>query len=182
MTPPAHPYLHASSAFSATLQLYLRSAQLDTADLRYRRLGDTAFCCRLGCAATENAHHIFVQYSVLPFVRFGGLICRLWNRRRATFYRQSRLMWGRPFAPLLAAFSVMMRISGRRFTPCTTLEFSRHLLRFVALAICVCLRRFSSASRKHGILIPFDSLLMFGQSLNVTYVVGHFTCLLTYLI
>ena len=41
--PPAHPYLHASSAFLATLQLYLRSAQLDTADLRYRRLGDTAF-------------------------------------------------------------------------------------------------------------------------------------------
>ena len=34
-----------ASAFSATLQLYLRSAQLDTADFRYRRLGDTALCC-----------------------------------------------------------------------------------------------------------------------------------------
>ena len=32
------------SAFSATLQLYLRSAQPDTADVRYRWLGDTAFC------------------------------------------------------------------------------------------------------------------------------------------
>ena len=120
--------------------------------------------------------------NVLPFMGFGGLICRLWNKRRATFYQQSRLVWGRPFAPLLAAFSVMMRISGRRFTPCITLEFSRHLLGFVALAICVCLRRFSSGSRKHGTLIPFDSLLIFGQSLNVTSVVDHFTRLLMYLI
>ena len=39
-----------------------------------------------------------------------------------------------------------------------------------------------SRSHKHGILIPFDSLLTFGQSLNVTYVVGHFTRLLMYLI
>ena len=67
--PPAHPYLHASSAFSATLQLYLRSAQLDTADLRYRRFGDTAFCCRLGCAAIETAHHVFVQCSAFHEIR-----------------------------------------------------------------------------------------------------------------
>ncbi|KIM50015.1 hypothetical protein SCLCIDRAFT_34775 [Scleroderma citrinum Foug A] len=59
--PPDYPYLHATSAFSAILQLYLRSAQLDTADIRYRRLGDTALCCRLGCVAIETAHHLFVQ-------------------------------------------------------------------------------------------------------------------------
>ena len=44
------------------LLLYLHSAQLDTADLHYQRLGAT-FCCRLGCAATENAYYIFVQCS-----------------------------------------------------------------------------------------------------------------------
>ena len=59
--PPAHPYLHTTSAFSATLQLYLHPAQFDTADIRYRRLGDTALCCRLGCTAIETAHHVFVQ-------------------------------------------------------------------------------------------------------------------------
>ena len=67
--PPAHPYLHAPSAFSATLQLYLRSAQLDTADLRYRRLWDTALCCRLDCAAIETAHHVFVQCSAFLEIR-----------------------------------------------------------------------------------------------------------------
>jgi len=61
--PPTHPYLHATSAFAAALQLYLRSAQLDTADIHYRWLGDTALCCHMGCAAIETTHHIFVQCS-----------------------------------------------------------------------------------------------------------------------
>jgi len=67
--PPDHPYLHATSAFSATLQLYLRSAQLDTADVRHRRLGDTALCCRLGCTAIETAHHLFVQCPAFAEIR-----------------------------------------------------------------------------------------------------------------
>ena len=61
--PPTHPYLHATSAFAAALQLYLCSAQLDTADIHYQWLGDTALCCRMGCAAIETTHHIFVQCS-----------------------------------------------------------------------------------------------------------------------
>ena len=147
------------------LLLYLHSAQLDTADLHYQWLGAT-FCCHLGCAATENAYYIFVQCSAF---------CEIWGSHlQALEQATSNLLSaeppyvGRPFAPFLTAFSVMMRISGRRFTPCTTLEFSHHLLRYVALTICVCLRRFLSWSHKHGILIPFDSLLMCGQSLNIT--------------
>jgi len=71
--PPDHPYLHATSAFSATLQLYVRSAQLDTADVRHRRLGDTALCCRLGCAAIETAHHLFVQCPAFAEIRASHL-------------------------------------------------------------------------------------------------------------
>jgi len=67
--PPTHPYLHATSAFAAALQLYLRSAQLNTADIRYRRLGDTALCCRMGCAAIETIHHVFVQCSAFNEIR-----------------------------------------------------------------------------------------------------------------
>ena len=81
-------------------------------------------------------------------------------------------------ALLFDAFSVMMGMFGRRFTPCTTLEFFRHSRWFVGLAMCVCLRGFFSGSRKRGTLIPFAWLLTFGQSLNVTFVVGHFSCLL----
>ena len=66
--------------------------------------------------------------SALPFLRLRGLICGLWCKRRATFYQQSRLVWGRPSAPLLTASSVMMQMFGRRFTPCIILESYRHSL------------------------------------------------------
>ncbi|PBK63305.1 hypothetical protein ARMSODRAFT_1088611 [Armillaria solidipes] len=39
-TPPEHPYLRASSAYSALVQLYARSDQLDTAYTRFRRFGN----------------------------------------------------------------------------------------------------------------------------------------------
>ncbi|RDX51731.1 hypothetical protein OH76DRAFT_1331271, partial [Lentinus brumalis] len=59
-TPPLHPYTKASSAYSAVVQLYARSAQLDTALPRYERFGDIAPWCRAGCDAVETAHHVFV--------------------------------------------------------------------------------------------------------------------------
>ena len=73
---PAHPYLHATSAFSPTLQFFLRSVQLDTADVRFRQLGDTALCCRLGCAAIETVRQVMFLSNALPSLAFRGLICR----------------------------------------------------------------------------------------------------------
>ncbi|TFK81753.1 hypothetical protein K466DRAFT_666919 [Polyporus arcularius HHB13444] len=58
--PPLHPYTRASSAYSATVQLYARSAQLDTAFVRYSRFGDLAPWCQAGCDAVETVHHVFV--------------------------------------------------------------------------------------------------------------------------
>jgi hypothetical protein len=60
--PPAYPYLKALSAFSATLQLYLRSGQLDCAlTLANHHFPVNAQpWCRFGCPALEDARHIFV--------------------------------------------------------------------------------------------------------------------------
>ncbi|RDX46496.1 hypothetical protein OH76DRAFT_1558338 [Lentinus brumalis] len=58
--PPLHPYTRASSAYSAAVQLYSRSSQLDTAFTRYSRYGDCSPWCHAGCAAVETAHHVFV--------------------------------------------------------------------------------------------------------------------------
>ncbi|KAJ7891485.1 hypothetical protein B0H13DRAFT_1569057, partial [Mycena leptocephala] len=61
-TPPHEfPYTHAFSAYSALVQLYARSGQLPTADLLHSRGHLTSPDCRLGCAAIEDAHHIFVD-------------------------------------------------------------------------------------------------------------------------
>ncbi|KAI0361274.1 hypothetical protein OH77DRAFT_1391885 [Trametes cingulata] len=60
-TPPPHPYTRASSAYSAAVQLYARSSQLDTAFTRFARLGDCLPWCHAGCNAIETMHHIFVQ-------------------------------------------------------------------------------------------------------------------------
>ncbi|KAI1786591.1 hypothetical protein LXA43DRAFT_848408, partial [Ganoderma leucocontextum] len=59
--PPPHPYIRASSAYSALVQLYARSSQLDAAFTRYRRFGDVAPSCHFGCDTLETAHHLFVQ-------------------------------------------------------------------------------------------------------------------------
>ena len=87
-TPPSttgYPYMHVTSAFLTTLQFFLRSAQLDTVDVRYRRCGDTAFCCCLGCAAIETVHRVFDQCPAL----IGA-----WYKRLVILLQQSRLMQG----------------------------------------------------------------------------------------
>ncbi|KDR77658.1 hypothetical protein GALMADRAFT_119768 [Galerina marginata CBS 339.88] len=59
--PPDYPYLKATSAHSAAVQLYARSGQLATADILRRRNKIESDQCRLGCEATESARHLFVN-------------------------------------------------------------------------------------------------------------------------
>src|SRR6267154_400168 len=56
---PDFPYTRASSSFSAVVQLYARSSQLDTAQVRHRRFRNTPPWCHFGCDAFESTHHIF---------------------------------------------------------------------------------------------------------------------------
>ncbi|KAK0226668.1 hypothetical protein IW262DRAFT_782323 [Armillaria fumosa] len=63
-TSPEHPYLRASSAYSALVQLYARSDQLDTTYTRFRRFGNISLLCISGCDALETIHHIFVSCPV----------------------------------------------------------------------------------------------------------------------
>jgi hypothetical protein len=59
--PPSYPYTKASSSYSMTVQLYLRSGQLDTSLSRATRLKtDQQPWCRFGCQSFEDPHHIFV--------------------------------------------------------------------------------------------------------------------------
>ncbi|KAI1797959.1 hypothetical protein LXA43DRAFT_876219 [Ganoderma leucocontextum] len=60
--PPTHPYTRSSSAYSAVVQLYARSAQLDSAQTRHARLPvrDVSPSCHFGCDAIESAHHLLV--------------------------------------------------------------------------------------------------------------------------
>ncbi|KAK0205790.1 hypothetical protein DFS33DRAFT_1224408, partial [Desarmillaria ectypa] len=58
--PPEHPYIRASSAYSAVVQLYARSAQLDCAYTRFFRFGDMSPLCLAGCNELETVHHVFV--------------------------------------------------------------------------------------------------------------------------
>ncbi|KAJ7853588.1 hypothetical protein B0H13DRAFT_1642863 [Mycena leptocephala] len=61
-TPPHEfPYTHAFSVYSALVQLYAHSGQLPTTDLLYSRGHLTDPNCRMGCAAIEDARHIFVD-------------------------------------------------------------------------------------------------------------------------
>ncbi|KAJ3753735.1 hypothetical protein EV360DRAFT_87504 [Lentinula raphanica] len=59
--PPEHPYIRASSSYSALVQLYARSSQLDTRLLRFLRLGNCSPWCSFGCNVLESAHHLFVH-------------------------------------------------------------------------------------------------------------------------
>ncbi|KAJ7176386.1 hypothetical protein C8R43DRAFT_872728 [Mycena crocata] len=59
--PPEYSYTHAYSAYSALVQLYTRSGQLPTADVLYDRQKLDNPCCRMGCNAIEDQHHIFVH-------------------------------------------------------------------------------------------------------------------------
>ena len=71
--PPPHPYTRASSAYSALVQLYSRSSQLDDAFTRYRRFGDASPACHFGCATLEIPHHLFVECPHFSIVRDGAL-------------------------------------------------------------------------------------------------------------
>jgi len=63
-TPPDYPYIRATSAHSAAVQLYARSSQLATADTLFRRgkLQDNG--CRLGCNEVESMRHLFVKCTI----------------------------------------------------------------------------------------------------------------------
>lgn len=60
-TPPNYPYVRATSAYSALIQLYARSGQLATADCLHQRGMLPTNRCRFGCEAVEDMHHIFVE-------------------------------------------------------------------------------------------------------------------------
>nr|VWO99263.1 MRP-like transporter [Ganoderma boninense] len=66
---PSHPYTRASSAYSALVQLYVRSSQLDDAFTRYRRFGDVSPACHFGCNILETPHHLFVECPHFTAVR-----------------------------------------------------------------------------------------------------------------
>ena len=60
--PPTYLYLKALSSFSAVVQLYIRSGQLDTSLSLSRRLSDGSQpWCWFSCHAIEDSHHIFIQ-------------------------------------------------------------------------------------------------------------------------
>jgi hypothetical protein len=60
--PPEYPYFRARSSYSAVIQLYARSNQLDSAMHLHTRLhGPHQPWCRFGCVALESVHHIFTQ-------------------------------------------------------------------------------------------------------------------------
>ena len=66
-TPPTYIYHRATSAYTAVVQLYARSGQLPTANITKRRNPEASNdddTCRLGCNATEDPHHIFVECEV----------------------------------------------------------------------------------------------------------------------
>lgn len=63
-TPPDYPYIRATSAHSAAVQLYARSGQLATADILFRRGKIQDNGCRLGCNDVESMRHVFVKCAV----------------------------------------------------------------------------------------------------------------------
>ena len=59
--PPTYPYTKAPSSYSAVIQLYARSGQLDTMHHLSSRLKEGFQpWCRFGCKRIEDARHIFV--------------------------------------------------------------------------------------------------------------------------
>ena len=60
-SPPSYPYTKSPSSYSAVIQLYARSGQLDTALHLANRLKDGFQpWCRFACCQIEDPHHIFV--------------------------------------------------------------------------------------------------------------------------
>lgn len=72
-SPPDHPYTRASSAYSATVQLYARADQLDTGLRRYRHLGLPSPACPFGCPVLDTAHHVFVDCAAFAHLRLEAL-------------------------------------------------------------------------------------------------------------
>jgi hypothetical protein len=63
--PAEYPYTWACSAYSAVIQLYGRSHQLNTALSRHNRLHDHMQpWCQMGCTIYETTHHIFIACPV----------------------------------------------------------------------------------------------------------------------
>ena len=59
--PPPWIYTKASSAYTALVQLYGRSGQLQTAEGMFQKKTSTSRMCRFGCDDIESPHHIFVS-------------------------------------------------------------------------------------------------------------------------
>ncbi|KAI6003724.1 hypothetical protein EDD15DRAFT_2219738 [Pisolithus albus] len=69
LPPPPYRYTKASSAFSAVVQLYARSSQLDTAATRFERHHTSTPYCHFGCLSLETTHHLFVSCHHFQFLR-----------------------------------------------------------------------------------------------------------------
>lgn len=67
--PPAYPYTRAYSAFSALVQLQLRSGQLPTACILYARWMSPSMSCRRCGFIRETTHHIFVDCPAFRHMR-----------------------------------------------------------------------------------------------------------------
>lgn len=59
--PPDFPYTKAVLAHSAAVQLYVRSGQLATAEVLYKRGKRDNDLCSLGCDKMGDMHHLFVH-------------------------------------------------------------------------------------------------------------------------
>ncbi|KAG1896040.1 uncharacterized protein F5891DRAFT_902902, partial [Suillus fuscotomentosus] len=66
---PDFPHTRASSSFSAVVQLYAPSSQLDTAEVRHGRYHDTPPWCHFGCDAFKSVHHIFARCPAFLAIR-----------------------------------------------------------------------------------------------------------------
>ncbi|KAF5373304.1 hypothetical protein D9615_007407 [Tricholomella constricta] len=68
--PPLFPYQRSPYAYAAIIQLYARSAQLDSRDLLTSRLdaGCTPWC-RYGCHVLESPHHLFTHCHAFDTLR-----------------------------------------------------------------------------------------------------------------
>jgi hypothetical protein len=67
--PPTYPYMRATSAYTALIQLYARSGQLPTAEGMVQKGQSEDKSCRMGCRAIEDMHHIFVVCPVYTKLR-----------------------------------------------------------------------------------------------------------------
>ena len=82
-TPPTYPYLRATSAYTALVQLYARSGQLPMAEGMVQKGQSVDNGCRMGCKAVEGMHHIFVacpEYTKLRKEARDDLVKKTWVR------------------------------------------------------------------------------------------------------